>query len=106
VNDDVPRCSPHFSGSTRDARFRVLFPATGEHGPGYPGESGVVVDYRVPKRDINLNRPRLARLLIELALGVGWSPVVARGEFVVPNGFHLLREHSAALDAALAPTTA
>jgi hypothetical protein len=63
------------------------------------------VDYRDPSRDINLNRPRVARLLIETALRQGWSPATSRGEFVLSNGFHLLREYSADIDAVLAATT-
>lgn len=106
-SDGERRCTEVFTAFQREhARrpVRILFPATAEHGPGYPGESGVVVDYEDPSRGINLNRPRLARLLIELALGAGWSPAVARSEFVVPNGFLLLREHAAELDAALMGT--
>lgn len=66
---------------------RVLFPATTEHGPGHPEGRGVVVDYEAPSRVINLNRPRIARLLIELSIGPGWTPAHLRGEVVVQNGF-------------------
>lgn len=108
-SDGERRCTEVFTAFQREfgrRPVRVLFPSTGEHGPGYPGERGVVVDYRSPSRQVNLNRPRLAALLIELSLDVGWSPAVSRAEFVVQNGFHLLREHPAALEAALAaPTT-
>lgn len=81
---------------------RILFPETDEHGPGFPSQSGVVVDYREPTRYINLNRPRIARLLIELAVVSGWALDRYPGEHVIPNGYHLLREHRAELLAALA----
>jgi hypothetical protein len=108
-SDGERRCTEVFTAFQREhgrRPVRVLFPATGEHGPGYPGESGVVVDYRNPSCDINLNRPRVARLLIEVALAEGWSPATSPGQFVLSNGFHLLREHSATFEAALATTTA
>ena len=107
--DGELRCIEVFTAFLREHErrpVRILFPATDQHGPGYPGESGVVVDYRNPSRSINLNRPRLARLLIELALDAGWSPGESPGEFVVPNGFELLREHADELAEALrAPAT-
>lgn len=59
------------------------------------------MDYRDATRELNLNRPRLARLLIELAVGLGWTPAASRGEFIVSNGFHLLREHAEDVEAAL-----
>jgi len=81
--------------------LRILFPETAEHGPGYPGQRGVIVDYRTPNRSINLNRPRIARLLIELGLASGWSPASASGELLIVNGYQLLRNHPAELHAAL-----
>lgn len=102
--DGTRNCTEVFSafveGSPRRPA-RILFPETDEHGPGFPSQSGVVVDYREPAQHINLNRPRIARLLVELALVSGWAPDRSRGEFVIPNGYHLLREHRAQLLEAL-----
>jgi hypothetical protein len=103
-SDGERRCSEVFTAFQREfgrRPVRILFPETKEHGSGYPGQRGVVVDYRYPNRHINLNRPRLARLLIELAVRAGWSPAVLAREFVVANGFHLLHSHATELDAAL-----
>ncbi len=84
------------------APARVLFPETPEHGPGYPSQSGVVVDYRRPTQAVNLNHPRIARLVIELALAANWSPTTGSREFVLPNGYELFRAHPTQLDEALA----
>lgn len=82
--------------------LRILFPETEEHGAGFPRQSGVIVDYQEPARYLNLNRPRLARLLIELAVAAGWEPNRSRSEFLLPDGYRLLREGRLLLDAALA----
>lgn len=81
--------------------LRILFPETDEHGPGFPGQRGVVVDYRAPTRPINLNRPRIARLLIELGLASGWAANSSPRELLVVNGYQLLRKHAAELHTAL-----
>lgn len=81
--------------------LRILFPETEEHGPGFPGQRGVIVDYRMPTRHINLNRPRIARLLIELGLASGWAPSSTQREWLVVDGYQLLRNHAAELHAAL-----
>jgi hypothetical protein len=84
----------HFPGRP----LRVLFPESAQHGPGFPSRSGVVVDYVQPTWHMNLNRPRAARLLIELAVLAGWAPSEARGEFVLSNGYELLRAHRGFLE--------
>jgi hypothetical protein len=84
------------------APARVLFPETPEHGPGYPSQSGVVVDYQRPTQAVNLNHPRIARLVIELALAANWSPTTESREFVLPNGYELFRADPAKLAEALA----
>ncbi|MFT3764566.1 MAG: hypothetical protein QM820_03475 [Minicystis sp.] len=102
---DGQRCTEVFTAfRERHPRrpVRILFRETEEHGPGFPRQSGVIVDYQEPARYINLNRPRLARLLIELAVAAGWEPDRARGEFILPDGYQLLRENRLLLDAALA----
>lgn len=86
---------------------RILFPESNKHGPGFPRQRGVVVDYKLPNLYINLNRPRIARLLIELAIAGGWIPGQSRREFVIPDGYRLLRRHCPQLLEALqekAPT--
>lgn len=102
---DGQRCAEVFT-AFRERRprspVRILFPETEEHGPGFPRQSGVIVDYQEPARHINLNQPRLARLLIELAVAAGWEPHRSRGEFLLPDGYRLLRENRGLLDAALA----
>jgi hypothetical protein len=62
----------------------------------------VIVDYGTPTRHINLNRPRIARLLIELGLASGWAPSSPPRELLVADGYQLLRSHAAELLAALA----
>ncbi len=69
---------------------RIVFRHTPEHGAGYPGQAGVIVDYRAPASAINLNRPKVARLLIELAKANGWSDPKRRGELVIEDGFALV----------------
>ncbi len=81
--------------------LRILFPETEEHGPGFPSQRGVVVDYLAPTRLINLNRPRIARLLIELGIAAGWAPSSSLREVLLVNGYELLRNHVAELDLAL-----
>jgi hypothetical protein len=81
---------------------RIRFPDTEEHGPGFPGHLGGVVDYRDPTLYVNLNQPRVARLLIELAIASGWNPSQSRSEFLLADGYELLRQNRARVDAALA----
>jgi hypothetical protein len=81
--------------------LRILFPETDEHGADFPRLSGVVVDYREPTLVGNLNRPGLARRLIELAVAAGWEPSRSRREFVVSDGYRLMRENRRMLDVAL-----
>jgi hypothetical protein len=93
-------CSEVFSAFREDCRrtpLRIIFPETAESGPGYPSQAGVVVEYGAPPKVINLNRPLLARTLIELALGGGWLPDSQTSQFIIGDGFQLLRQHAAAL---------
>jgi hypothetical protein len=48
-----------------------------------------------------MNRPRIARLLIELGLASGWAPSSSRHELLIVDGYQLLRNHAAELHAAL-----
>ncbi len=75
------------------APVRFRFPQTAEHGGGYPGNSGEVIDYRAPAWALNLHAPRVARLLVEVALGSGWSPQTRRSPMVLENGFEVLRAY-------------
>src|SRR5688572_30099339 len=87
-------CAETFSAFLEQKRrspLRVIFPEGQNHGPGYPSQMGIVVDYREPTWSVNLNRPAAARLLIELALLNGWSPATARGELVIANGYDFIR---------------
>ena len=81
---------------------RILFPETSQHGPGFPSKTGVVFDYQHPQEQINLNRPKIARLLIQLALTEGWSPSTSTKEFQLNNGYELFRAHREQLELALA----
>ena len=72
-------------------QLRILFPESHLYGAGFPRQSGVVMDYREPTWDMNLNRPKAARILIELALIEGWEPRKGREEFEISNGYELLR---------------
>jgi hypothetical protein len=81
---------------------RIVFPETAEHGPGYPSQSGVVVDYQRPQEHLNLNRPLFPRLLITLAIRSGWAPAALKRELSIENGYHLLRNHPDELAATLA----
>ena len=91
-------------GHTR-ARARVFFPETSEHGPGHISQAGVVLDYQRPEQPINLNLPRVARLVIELAIVEGWSPSTSATEFTIDNGYDMFRAHHAQLEHALAGNT-
>jgi hypothetical protein len=98
------RCAEVFSAffeGFRQSPVRVLFPESDQHGPGYVSQRGVVVDYKAPTWRLNLNRPRSARLLIEVAELAGWSPGESRQEFIIHDGYELLREHRARLDCVL-----
>lgn len=72
---------------------RILFPWTADYGPGFPHQKGVVHDNRAPASSFNLNRPEVARGLIELALRAGWRPADQSAELVVENGFDFIRSH-------------
>ena len=98
------RCTEVFSAfreASPTCPLRVLFPETEEHGPGSPGQRGVVVDYCAPPWQLNLNRPKVARLLIELAVKSGWVPGPVPKEFIIHDGYAFLRAHRAELDRAL-----
>ena len=75
------------------APIRFRFPQTSEHGGGYPGNSGEVIDYRAPSWALNLHAPRVARLLVEVALASSWSPHTRRSQLVLENGFDVLRAY-------------
>jgi hypothetical protein len=74
----------------RGQPLRIIFPESLLHGAGFPRQSGIVMDYRQPTWELNLNRPKAARILIELALIEGWQPMQQRGEFEISNGYKLL----------------
>ena len=82
-----------FLEQMRRSPLRVIFPEGPSHGPGFPRQAGIVVDYREPTWSVNLNRPAAARLLIELALRNGWAPATNRREHVIPNGYDFIRPH-------------
>jgi hypothetical protein len=95
MDDGERRCTEVFSAFAQEwprSPLRILFPETERRGRGYPGEAGVVMDYREPVWVLNLNQPSAARFLIEIATKEGWSPG-AREEFVIADGYDLLRAH-------------
>jgi hypothetical protein len=101
---DIQRCAEVFSAYREgfpSSRLRIVFPESDQHGPGFPRQKGVVADYRPPTFCLNLNRPKVARLLIELAVITGWAPTEHRREHLVPNGYDFLREHRAEVDRVL-----
>lgn len=81
---------------------RILFPETSQHGPGYPSQAGVILDYQHPKQPINLNFPSIARFTIQLALNEGWSPSTSTTELQIDNGYGLFRAHRVQLESILA----
>lgn len=81
----------------RGGPLRVFFRDSPTTGSEYIGRAGVVVDYAPPTRTYNLNRPLLAREIIELAVARGWNARRGTGPFVVENGFEWLAEHVSAL---------
>jgi hypothetical protein len=91
-----------FHGGFRRSALRILFPSGPEHGRGFPGASGEVVDYREPTWSLNLHRPRHALFLIETALSAGWAPSRSpHAPLVIASGYELLRAHRPALDLVL-----
>jgi len=90
-----------FLAGFRGSPLRILFPESDQHGPGFPRQAGVIVDRELPSWQLNLNRPKSARAMIELAAAAGWAPNVSRHEFVIDNGFEFLRGHRAALEDSL-----
>lgn len=84
-----------FAASHPRAALRILFPASAEHGTGYIEQDGVVLDHREPRWEMNLHRPKAARVLIETGIAAGWKP--EEGGLVVENGFDLVRAHPKAL---------
>src|SRR5690349_24784308 len=70
------------------APLRVIFPEGQGHGPGWPSQSGVVVDYREPSWSLLLHRPRNAASLIGLGHLSGWAPWAdPRHAHVIENGY-------------------
>jgi hypothetical protein len=65
-------------------------------------QRGMVFDHQHPQWSLNLNRPRSARLLIELAQLEGWVPE-GKGEFTIADGYDLVRRYPEQLDAMLNP---
>jgi hypothetical protein len=86
----------------RESPLRILFPATITHNSGSQMQRGMVFDYQHPQWSLNLNRPRSARLLIELAQLEGWVPE-GKGEFTIADGYELVRTYPEQLDAMLNP---
>jgi hypothetical protein len=86
----------------RESPLRILFPATITHNSGSQMQRGMVFDYQHPQWSLNLNRPRSARLLIELAQLEGWVPE-GKGEFTIADGYELVRTYPDQLDAMLNP---
>lgn len=74
--------------------LKILFPWTADHGPGFPHQAGIVHDFRTPGLTINLNRPEVARRLIELAVHTGWNPSEQPAGLVIEDGFDSIRFHS------------
>lgn len=101
------RCVEVFSAFTTDSRrgaLRIRFPASSQQGSTYPEHAGGVVDYREPSWYLNLNRPAVARMLIEIANALGWpsSSQGKRREHTIPDGYALVREHREHLERLLA----
>lgn len=86
----------------RDSPLRILFPATITHNSGSQMQRGVIFDHQHPQWSLNLNRPRSARLLIELAQLEGWVPE-GNEEFTIADGYDLVRCYPEQLDAMLNP---
>lgn len=86
----------------RESPLRILFPATITHNSGSQMQRGMVFDHQHPQWSLNLNRPRSARLLIELAQLEGWVPE-GKGEFTIADGYDLVRRYPEQLDAMLNP---
>ncbi len=86
----------------RESPLRILFPATITHNSGSQMQRGMIFDYQHPQWNLNLNRPRSARLLIELAQLDGWVPE-GKGEFTIADGYELVRRYPEQLDAMLNP---
>lgn len=72
--------------------LRIFFPWSESHGPGFPHQKAIVHDFRTPALTINLNRPEVARRLIELAVRTGWNPAVSTHPYEIANGFDLFVE--------------
>jgi hypothetical protein len=86
----------------RESPLRILFPATITHNSGSQMQRGMVFDHQHPQWSLNLNRPRSARFLIELAQLEGWVPE-GKGEFTIADGYELVRTYPEQLDAMLNP---
>lgn len=86
----------------RESPLRILFPATITHNSGLQMQRGMVFDHQHPQWSLNLNRPRSARFLIELAQLEGWVPE-GKGEFTIADGYDLVRRYPEQLDAMLNP---
>lgn len=71
--------------------LRIFFPWSESHGPGFPHQKAIVHDFRMPSWSINLNRPEIARRLIQAALRSGWNPSEQPAGLVVTNGFDFIR---------------
>jgi hypothetical protein len=94
-----------FRSGFRKSPVRVRFSDAEQRGSGFPSQSGVVYDSRPPGWSVNLHQPRTARLLIELALARGWTPLSATREYIIPDGFQLLRDNPDALVPYLLPSS-
>jgi hypothetical protein len=86
----------------RESPLRILFPATIADESGLQLGRGVVVDPQPPHWSLNLNRPRSARFLIQLAQLDGWVPE-GKGEFTIADGYQLVRRYPEELEALLNP---
>jgi hypothetical protein len=87
---------------SRESPLRIFFPGTITHNSGSQMQRGMVFDHQHPQWSLNLNRPRSARFLIELAQLEGWVPE-GNGEFTIVNGYELVRRYPEQLDAMLNP---
>jgi hypothetical protein len=92
-----------FQSGFRKSALRIHFPDADHRGRGFPSQSGVIFDYRTPAWSINLHKPRTARLLIELALTHGWTPLTATQEHSILDGFQLLLDNPIALEPYIMP---
>jgi hypothetical protein len=92
--------------SPRRHSIRLRFPAGKDQFSPWPGHIGGVCDYRAPRWYLNLNRPRVARFLIELAISLGWPHASDGRHLVVADGYAFIRSNRGRLDALFADDAA